>query len=98
MIIIFVTSLCNYKIMKNKTNIALKFSGALALFLGIIGFLGYRSFNKTFLEFEDDVVERIDIQELNIDGLTFLDSHDYSFRILYKDLKSLFLNNQFLGY
>ena len=55
--------------MKTKIQFVLKITGVLFLLLFISGFFMYRYFNKTFLGFEDHLVQPSDITELHIDGL-----------------------------
>jgi len=57
--------------MKKVLKITLKVVGIIILLAVISGLGGWWYINSTFLSFEKDYAENIDIKELTIDGQTF---------------------------
>ena len=47
--------------------------GILLLVLAVAGFFAWRYANNTFLDFEEDYVERTDFKQVTVDGYTFTD-------------------------
>lgn len=71
--------------MKKWLKITLIVLGALLLLLVIAGAGGWIYVKNTFLDFEKKYTEKQDIQELTIDGYTFLDRNDNDQLDLYED-------------
>ncbi len=71
--------------MKRILKITLIILSSLILLAVILGFLGYNYFNSTFLSFEDDYVENVQLQKLTLDGYTFLDRNGNGELDVYED-------------
>lgn len=71
--------------MKRKIVLVLKVIGVLILLLAIATFFTARHFSKTFLSFEDDYAERLEVNEMTVDGYTFLDRNDNGKLDVYED-------------
>ena len=59
--------------MKKVFSVSLKTLGVIGLFIVVTGLGGLWYVSSTFLSFEKNYVEQTEINELNIDGYTFLD-------------------------
>ena len=59
--------------MKKKVRLVLKILGIFVLLIVLAGFLGWRYFRSTFLDFEKDYAEKLEIKNITKDGHTFLD-------------------------
>ncbi len=71
--------------MKKAFRISIKILGIIFLLIIIVGLGGYWYINSTFLSFEKDYTENSDINELTIDGYTFLDRNGNSKIDIYED-------------
>jgi len=71
--------------MKKVLKITLKVVGIIILLAVISGLGGWWYINSTFLSFEKDYAENIDIKELTIDGHTFLDRNGNGKIDIYED-------------
>jgi len=71
--------------MKKVFRVSLKIIGIIILLALIVGLGAYWYINSTFLSFEKDYTENIDIKELTIDGYTFLDRNGDGQLDIYED-------------
>lgn len=71
--------------MKKVLKISLKVIGVIILLAVISGLGGWWYINSTFLSFEKDYAEKIDIKELTIDGFAFLDRNGNGKIDIYED-------------
>ncbi len=71
--------------MKKALKILLKVVGIIIFLAVISGLGGWWYINSTFLSFEKDYAENIDIKELTIDGYTFLDRNGNGKTDIYED-------------
>lgn len=75
----------NYKKMKKIIRISLKILGVLLLLIILTGFLGWRYFNRTFLDFETDYSEQLEFTERSQDGYTYWDRNANGILDTYED-------------
>lgn len=73
--------------MKKFLRISLKVIGVVILLAVIIGAGGWWYINSTFLSFEKDYIENTNIQELTVDGVTFLDRNGNGKIDVYEDMR-----------
>ncbi len=71
--------------MKKILRLSLKILGVLLLLLLLTGFLGWRYFNRTFLNFENKYTEQTEFSELSEEGYTFLDRNGNGALDVYED-------------
>lgn len=71
--------------MKKKVKIIVIFLLSIIVVALIIGFLGWRYFNNSFVHFEDDYIEKNDFKTLTVDGHTFLDRNRNGKLDIYED-------------
>ena len=71
--------------MKKVLKISLIVLGVIVLLAAIIGLGGWWYVNSNLFSFEDDYAEKIAIEELNIDGYTFLDRNSNGQLDIYED-------------
>lgn len=72
-------------IMKKKLILALKVLGVVLLLVVLSGFLAYRYFNRTFLNFEKGYTEKTDFEERIEDGYTYFDRNNNGKLDAYED-------------
>ncbi|MEM8510089.1 MAG: glycoside hydrolase family 3 N-terminal domain-containing protein [Bacteroidota bacterium] len=71
--------------MKKIIRISLKILGVLLLLIILTGFLGWRYFNRTFLDFETDYSEQLEFTERSQDGYTYWDRNANGILDTYED-------------
>ncbi len=71
--------------MKKWLKISLIVLGSLIVLVALAGFGGWLWLKSTFLDFEDDYVEKTEFQEITIDGYTFLDRNGNGTLDVYED-------------
>lgn len=71
--------------MKRIRKITLIVLGSLIAIAAILGFVGWTYFNSNFLSFEEDYTENSNIEELTINGYTFLDRNGNKELDIYED-------------
>ncbi|MFP2997779.1 glycoside hydrolase family 3 C-terminal domain-containing protein [Spongiivirga sp. MCCC 1A20706] len=76
--------------MKKAIRISLKIIGVLVVLLLLGGLIGWWYINSSFLDFEDDYVEKREFNELTVDGYTFFDRNGNEKLDLYEDSREPF--------
>ena len=71
--------------MKKVVKTSLKVIGIIILIVVLFGLGGWWYINSTFLSFENDYAENMDIKELTIDGYSFLDRNSNNKLDIYED-------------
>ncbi len=71
--------------MKRILRLILKILGVLLLLLLLAGFLGWRYFNKTFLDFEGEYTEQLEFAERSQDGYAYWDRNANGILDVYED-------------
>ncbi len=84
-LVIFDTIITKNHKMKKGFKITLKVVGILVLLLVVAGVGGWMYLKSSFLDFEKDYVEKIDFNEISIDGYTFPDRNGNNKLDVYED-------------